>query len=84
MNVNNTMLATYIAHERLQSLAQHLKEQGCKMAAAELKREADKLGRQLIQIEGVLSDYEIDISAAQLTLPTKPPGLVEMKFQVSQ
>lgn len=65
MNINKTMLALYIAHERFTNLAEQLEKHGHAMAAAELVRESKALGRQLMQLEGVLGDYRIDIAAVQ-------------------
>lgn len=69
MSVNHTMRALYIAHECLESLTDQLEKDGCKMAAAELRREVSGLGCQLTQIDGVLDDYQVDIGAVQLCIP---------------
>ncbi|WP_447894263.1 hypothetical protein [Vreelandella sp. GE22] len=62
MNVNDTMLNLYLAHERLTELTFKLQAQGRAMAASELLRESQTLGRQLTQLEGVLGDYAQDIA----------------------
>ncbi|WP_447045314.1 hypothetical protein [Vreelandella sp. H-I2] len=65
MNIQTTMQGLYVTKARFDYLAQQLDKQGCKMAAAELLREADKFGCQLTQIESVLADYQIDIATVQ-------------------
>ncbi|TMU24578.1 hypothetical protein E0L35_10080 [Halomonas sp. ATBC28] len=69
MNIDSTMLAIYLAHEQLTNLAEQLEQQGFSMAAAELVRETKALGRQAMQIEGVLGDYPTEIAAAQNPAP---------------
>lgn len=71
MNVEATMNGIYVHHQRLEHLAESLAEAGHKMAAEELRREVYKLGCQISQVEGVLSDYQVDIAAAQ-AVPEKP------------
>lgn len=66
MNVNKTMLGLYEAHAQLGNLAAELQvqpTQNSQMAGEELKREVEKLGRQLTQIEGVLGDNDLAIVA---------------------
>ncbi|SDI51405.1 hypothetical protein SAMN04487867_10839 [Vreelandella titanicae] len=66
MNVNKTMLGLYEAHAQLENLAAELQvqpTQNSQMAGEELKREVEKLGRQLTQIEGVLGDNDLAIVA---------------------
>tara|TARA_R110000751_G_scaffold182685_4_gene289494 strand:- start:709 stop:1002 length:294 start_codon:yes stop_codon:yes gene_type:complete len=65
MSVITDMYGLYVLKDRFAYLAKKLDEQGYEMAAAELKREVDTLGRQLLQIHSVLDDYQVDIAAAQ-------------------
>lgn len=77
MNVDKTMLELYEAHQRLKCLAVELKSKGSQVAAAELDREAEKLGAQLVQIEGVLGEHWMAIAATlQEAVNENPPRFI--------
>lgn len=80
MNVDKVMLGLYAAHAQLKSLAAELQvqpTQNSQMAGDELKREVEKLGSQLTQIEGVLSEYDLAIAATMAAaLCETPPRII--------
>lgn len=73
MNVDITLDALYVSKARFDYIALQLEQNGHRMAAEELRREAHSLGCQINQIEGVLEAYKIDIAVTQL--PEKAPCL---------
>lgn len=75
MNVNTTLEALFVHHQRLEYLANQLEQNGYRMAAEELKRENSRLSARLITLDAVLDDYKIDIAAAQ-QLPENPPRFI--------
>ena len=86
MNVNSIMLGLYEAHTQLKSLAAELQvqpTQNSQMAGEELKREVEKLGCQLTQIEGVLGDNDLAIAATlAAALCETPPRVIGVVQEV--
>ena len=80
MNVDKVMLGLYEAHAQLKSLAAELQvqpTQNSQLAGEELRREVEKLGSQLTQIEGVLSEYDLAIAATMAAaLCETPPRVI--------
>ena len=80
MNVDKVMLGLYEAHAQLRSLAAELQvqpTQNSQLAGEELRREVEKLGSQLTQIEGVLSDNDLAIAATMAAaLCETPPRII--------
>ncbi|MCC4290460.1 hypothetical protein [Vreelandella aquamarina] len=87
MNVNKAMLGLYEAHAQLKSLAAELQAQptqNSQMAGEELRREVEKLGSQLTQIEGVLSDNNLAIAATlAAALCETPPRVIGVAQEVA-
>lgn len=76
MNINTTMLLLWNNHQKLEYLAQELGRNGFGIAQSELNREQIELGKRLMQIEGVLGQYQQDIATTQHYQPENPPRFI--------